>query len=90
MRVAGQLRRAGSETRQLTLDQGFIPVVPPKKTGLSAWACDREICKRRNEVERLLRRLKGFRRSFCRFEKLDVMFVGFIGVALIAGGLNLC
>ena len=80
----------GNETRQLALDLGFVPVVPPKTTRLSPWAYDREMYKRRNEVERLFRRLKGFRRIFSRFEKLDVMFVGFISVALIADGLRLC
>jgi transposase len=44
--------------------------------------------KRRNEIERLFRRLKGFRRIFSRFEKLDVMFTGFIHFALIADGLR--
>ena len=43
---------------------------------------------RRNEIERLFRRLKGFRRLFSRFEKLDVMFVAFIHVALIVDGLR--
>ncbi len=46
--------------------------------------------KRRNEVERLFRRLKGYRRIFSRFEKLDVMFSAFISFALIADGLRLC
>jgi transposase len=46
--------------------------------------------KRRNEVERLFRRLKGYRRIFSRFEKHDVMFIGFISFALIADGLRLC
>jgi transposase len=50
----------------------------------------REMYKRRNEVERLFRRLKGYRRIFSRFEKLDVMFLGFISFALIADGLRLC
>ena len=44
---------------------------------------DREMYKRRNEVERLFRRLKGYRRTFSRFEKLDVMFIAFICFALI-------
>ena len=39
--------------------------------------------KQRNEIERLFRRLKGFRRIFSRFEKLDVVFLGFIVFALI-------
>ena len=33
----------------------------------------RELYKRRNEIERLFRRLKGFRRIFSRFEKLDAL-----------------
>jgi transposase len=46
--------------------------------------------KRRNQVERLFRRLKGCRRNFSRLEKLDAMFIGFISFALIADGLRLC
>ena len=80
----------GNETRQLALDLGFIPVVPPLRTRISPWEYDREMYERRNEVERLFRRLKGFRRIFSRFEKLDVMFADFISFALIADGLRLC
>ena len=74
----------GKETRQLALDLGMTPVVPPKKNRLQPWEYDREMYKRRNEVERLVRRLKGFRRIFSRFEKLDVMYLAFINFALIA------
>lgn len=80
----------GDETRQLALDLGFVPVVPPKTNRLDPWEYDKELYKRRNEVERLFRRLKGFRRIFSRFEKLDVMFLGFISFALIADGLRMC
>ena len=66
------------------------PVVPPLKTRIEPWDYDRAMYKRRNEVERLFRRLKGYRRIFSRFEKLDVMFIGFISFALIADGLRLC
>ena len=44
--------------------------------------------KRRNEIERLFRRLKGFRRVFSRFEKLDVIFLGFILISLIIEALR--
>jgi transposase len=81
----------GNETRQLALDLGFIPVVPPMKTRVEPWDYDREMYKRRNEVERLFRRLKGFRRIFSRFEKLDAMFLGFLSFVLVADGLrDLC
>jgi len=43
----------GNETRQLALDLGFTPVVPPLKTRTDPWEYDREMYKRRNEVERL-------------------------------------
>ena len=39
--------------------------------------------KRRNEIDRLFRRLKGFRGIFSRFEKLDVVFLGFILSTLV-------
>ena len=67
---------------------GFIPVVPPLKTRIEPWEYDREMYKRRNEVERLFRRLKGYQRIFSRFEKLDVLFIGFINFVLIADGLR--
>jgi transposase len=78
----------GNETRQLVLDLGFIPVVPPKSNRVEPWEYDKEMYKRRNEVERLFRRLKGFRRIFSRFEKLDVMFMAFIHFALIIEALR--
>ena len=80
----------GNETRQLALDLGFVPVVPPKSNRLEPWQYNREMYKRRNEIKRLFRRLKGFRRIFSRFEKLDIMFIGFINFALIVEALRLC
>ncbi len=80
----------GDETRQLALDLGFIPVVPPVRTRVEPWEYDRAMYRRPNEVERLSRRLKSYRRIFSRFEKLDVMFTAFINFALIADGLRLC
>jgi transposase len=78
----------GDETRQLALELNFIPVVPPKNNRVNPWEYDRAMYKRRNEIERLFRRLKGFRRIFSRFEKLDVIFIGFILFALIVDGLR--
>ena len=44
--------------------------------------------RKRNEIERLFRRLKGFRRIFSRFEKLDIMFLAFLNFALIVEALR--
>ena len=47
----------GDETRELVEALGHTPVVPPKVNRLKPWEYDRELYKRRNEVERLFRRL---------------------------------
>jgi transposase len=79
----------GDATRQLVLDLGMIPVVPPKCNRLQPWEYDRALYKKRNEIERLFRRLKGFRRIFSRFEKLDVVFLAFLCFALIVEALRI-
>ena len=78
----------GNETRQLAMALGFKPVVPPLSTRVLPWEYDREMYKRRNEIERLFRRLKVFCRIFSRFEKLDALFLGFILFALILDALR--
>jgi transposase len=75
-------------TLQLALDFGFIPVVPPRPQRLEPWQYDKAMYRRRNEIERLFRRLKGFRRIFSRFDKLDLMFLGFLYFALIVEALR--
>jgi transposase len=79
----------GDQTRQLVLDLGMIPVVPPKANRLVPWSYNRDLYKKRNEIERLFRRLKGFRRIFSRFEKLDVVFLAFLHMALIFEALKI-
>ena len=47
----------GNETRQLVFDLGMVPVVPPKSNRIEPWEYDRALYKKRNEIERLFRRL---------------------------------
>ena len=47
------------------------------------WQYDRVFYTKRNGIERLFPRPKGFRRIFSRFKKLDVPFLGFPNVARI-------
>jgi transposase len=70
------------------LDLGMIPVVPAKSNRLHPWDYDHGLYKKRNEIERLFRRLKGFRR-ISRFEKLDVLFLAFLCFALIVEALRI-
>ncbi len=62
----------GDETLRLARALGYIPVVPPNPNRLNPWELDRVAYRRRNEIERLFRRLKGYRRVFSRFDKLDI------------------
>ena len=66
---------------------GFLSFRPVRPV-LQPWEYDRLLYRRRNEVERLFRRLKGFRRIFSRFDKLDVMFLAFLHFALIVEALR--
>ena len=78
----------GNETRQLVLELGMVPIVPPKSNRIDPWRYDRTLYKKRNEIERLFRRLKGYRRIFSRFEKLDAVFLGFLAFAFIVEALR--
>ena len=77
-----------NKTIQLALDFGFLPVVPPKSNRLQPWLYDKALYRKRNQIERLFRRLKGFRRIFSRFDKLDVVFLAFLNFALIVEALR--
>ena len=65
------------------------PISSTKSNRLHPWDYDRALYKKRNEIERLFRRLKGCRRIFSRFEKLDVLFLAFLSFALIVEALRL-
>ena len=77
----------GDETRALAVELGYIPVVPPKSNRKNPWNYDKELYKQRNQVERLFRRIKRFRRIFTRYDKLDVIFLAFVHFALIVDAL---
>jgi len=76
------------KTLQLALEFGYLPVIPPRRNRLQPWQYDKAMYRKRNEIERLFRRLKGFRRIFSRFDKLDVVFLAFLHFALIVEALR--
>lgn len=73
----------GDQVRSVAVFKGFVPVVPPKKNRKEPWVYDKELYKRRNEVERYFRRLKAYRRVFTRYDKLDIMYYSFVAFAMI-------
>ena len=61
----------------------MTPVVPPRPNRIAKWNYERELYKLRNEVERPFRRLKVCRCICTRFNKLDMMFLGYLNFTFI-------
>ena len=73
------------------LDSSCVKVHPDGKSNAKKpWPYDVELYKRRNEVERLFCRVKRFRRIATRYDKLDVIFLGFLLFAFVVDFLLLC
>ncbi|MDR0417400.1 MAG: transposase, partial [Propionibacteriaceae bacterium] len=73
----------GRPARDAARAAGLEPVVPPKANRLGPWEYDAELHKRRNEVERVFRRIKRCRKVFTRYGKLGVMCLAVVMVAFI-------
>ena len=73
----------GDKMRGKAIEKGFLPVVPPKSNRKDPWEYDKKLYKQRNQIERYFLRLKRFRKIFTRYDKLDVLFCGFIYFAMI-------
>lgn len=73
-----------NRTRELAGRKGFRVVVPPSRRRKHSWKYSRKLCKQRNQVERLFRRLKESRRVVAtRYDKLEVVFLAFVTCAFI-------
>lgn len=73
----------GDELRAEALERNLIPVVPAHPLRKRPWQLDKRRYNQRNEIERLFRRIKAYRRVFTRYDKLDVVYVTFVSMALI-------
>ena len=69
----------GDKMRALAMELGLRSFHQNRK---KPWVYDKIIYKRRNEVERFFLRLKRFRKIFTRYDKLDIIFAGFILFAM--------
>ena len=65
----------GDETQTLAVELGYIPVVPPKSNRKNPWSYDTQLYKQRNQVERLFRRIKRFRRISLAMINLTLFFL---------------
>ena len=73
----------GENMRRKVMEKGYSPVIPPKSNRKDPREYDKKRYKQRNEIERYFLHLKRFRKIFARYDKLDVLFCGFIYFAMI-------
>ena len=76
--VVGDKAFDGAAQRQACAAIGAAAVIPAKANRVSPEPLDREAYRRRNRVERLLAKVKEFRRIATRYEKLKATFLGLI------------
>ena len=62
--------------------EDISPVIPNRRNRTDPWAFDPDAYRERNRAERLVGRLKQFRRVATRYDKLAARFLGFIHLAL--------
>lgn len=60
--------------------------LPRLNMRIELWKHNSEMCKRRDDVERSLRRFKPSQRIFSRFEKSIAKFIGLLSVVRVADG----
>jgi transposase len=65
------------------LDEDMAAHIPSKVNALEPWPYDVDAYKERNRVERLINKLKQFRRVATRYDKLANSFLAFIKLALV-------
>ena len=67
--------------RRMLHDSGIEAVIPPVPQRVDEIPFDRAVYRERNQVERLVGRLKQFRRIATRYEKLAATFLALIHLA---------
>lgn len=72
----------GDEQRVACIDRDVFPNIPNRVTRKEPWAFLSEGYVERNRIERLLGKVKQFRRIATRYDKLRETFLGFIHLAL--------
>lgn len=75
----------GNRTRQLARALAYIPTVPPRRHRKVQWECSLELYGQRNMAQRLNRRLKGYRRVFTKYDKLDLVYLEYVTLTCFFG-----
>ena len=82
-RVAGDKGYSSPTARRRLRRRGITPVIPSKSNQRRQPHFDREAYRRRNLVERLINRLKQFRRIATRYEKRAANYLAMVIIGMI-------
>lgn len=82
-RIVGDKGYSSGTARRMLRHRRIKPVIPTKSNERRQVAFDRELYRERNQVERLINRLKQCRRVATRYEKLAVNFLAMVTIAAI-------
>jgi transposase len=80
-RVIADRGYVGTEIRSEILALGAKPVIPNKKNAVTLYPFSKKIYRERNIIERMINRLKGFRRLATRFDKNAVNYLAMVQLA---------
>jgi transposase len=80
--AAADMAYDSDANRWQLLERDIAPVIPSHPCRTEAIPHDRVLYKQRNRVERLINKLKQFRRVATRYEKLAMTFLAFVHLAL--------
>jgi transposase len=81
--VVGDRGYSGGPTRDHLRRRGISPIVPQLRTEKTPRLMDWDLYRERNVVERLVSRLKEYRRIATRYDKLAASYLAFIQLAAI-------
>ena len=82
-RLAGDKGYSSPTARRRLRPRRISPVIPTRKDQRSQPNFDREAYRERNKVERLINRLKQFRRIATRYEKRAANYLAMVTLAMI-------
>ncbi len=82
-RVAGDKAYSSGQVRRYLRRRGIGAVIPRKSNERHVPNFDRAAYRERNRVERLINRLKQFRRVATRYEKLAVSYLAMVTIAAV-------
>jgi len=80
--VVGDKGFDGEPQRKACTERGATPVIPYKSNSKKPGRLNKKAYRKRNMIERLIGKLKEFRRVATRYEKLKATFLGMIHLAL--------